>query len=64
MKDYKKLFEGPLPITDKRVCNDAKYTEATNKINERMVAIQREFSAKSEMSQSKAAGFHNRLVRS
>lgn len=58
MKDYKKLFERTSPITDQRVCNDAKFVEATNKINERMVAVQRDFSAKSEMSQSKAAGFH------
>lgn len=58
MKDYKALFKKPLPITDRRVCNDTVYVEATNKINERMETIQREFSAKSEMSQSKAAGFH------
>lgn len=58
MKDYKKLFERSLPVTDRRVCNEARDVEATIKINKRMVAVQREFSAKSEMSQSKAAGFH------
>lgn len=58
MKDYTVLFKKPLPITDRRVCNEAKDVEATTKINERMEVIQREFSAKSEMSQSKAAGFH------
>lgn len=58
MKDYKKLFERTLPITDQSVCDDAKYVEATKAINKRMEVSQREFSAKSEMSQSKAAGFH------
>lgn len=56
--DYKKFFECPMPIKDKKRCNSIEELEATSKINERMTAIQREFSAKSEMSQSKAAGFH------
>lgn len=47
-----------MPIKDKRRCNSAKELEAITIINEHMTAIQRELSAKSEMSQSKAAGFH------
>ena len=58
MKDFKTLFERPLPITEQRDCNEKWEVEATTKINEKMVATQREFSSKSEMSQSKAAGFH------
>ncbi len=56
--DYKSLFERQMPVKNKRRCNSTQEMEATSKINERMVTIQREFSAKSEMSQSKAAGFH------
>lgn len=47
-----------MPIKDKRRCNSAKELEVITKINEHMTAIQRELFAKSEMSQSKAAGFH------
>lgn len=58
MTDFRTLFERPLPIADKKSCDEAWEVEATRKINEKVVAIQREFSSKSEMSQSKAAGFH------
>lgn len=58
MKDIKSLFERTLPVTEQRDCNEAWAVEATTKINKKMVDIQREFSSKSEMSQSKAAGFH------
>jgi hypothetical protein len=57
-EDYKKLFERPMPIKNKKRCNSVKELEATTKINERMTAIQRKFSAKSEMSQSRAACFN------
>ena len=58
MTDFKTLFERPLPVTEKKLCDEAWEVEVTRKINEKLVAIQREFSSKSEMSQSKAAGFH------
>lgn len=58
MKDLKSLFEHQLPVTNQKDCNEAWAVEATKKINKKMETIQREFSSKSEMSQSKAASFH------
>jgi hypothetical protein len=52
------LFERSLPVAEKKSCDEAWEVEATRKINDKVMAIQREFSSKSEMSQSKAAGFH------
>lgn len=58
MKDYKTLFERPLPVEGSNPCNKEWEVEATLEINEKMMAIQRKFSSNSEMSQSKVAGFH------
>lgn len=58
MKNFKKMFEWTCPVRDIKCCNDISLVKATNAINKRMETIQLEFSAKSEMSQSKAAGFH------
>lgn len=58
MPDFKTLFEGSMPVKDSKPCNEIWEIEATTEINKRMDAFQREFTAKSEMSQSKAAGFH------
>ena len=58
MKDYKAMFERPMPVMDCKPCDEAWAIKATVDMNERLEAIQREFSATSEMSQFKAAGFH------
>ncbi len=58
MKDYTTMFERTIPVVNCKPCDEAWAIKATVDMNERLEAIQREFSAKSEMSQFKAAGFH------
>ena len=58
MKDYSKMFARPMPVMNCKPCDEAWAIVATVDMNERLKSIQREFSAKSEMSQFKAAGFH------
>lgn len=58
MEDFKKLFLHESPIKNGHPCNSKAEIEATNKINEKMIVIQREFSSKSEMSHSITSGFH------
>lgn len=58
MKDFSNLFKLDNPVKNVRLCNSQAELKATKAINERMIAVQREFSSKSEMSHSKTVGFH------